>query len=131
MVSFLPVGLIVGRPPSVAGIHSTSSTSTPVTLPFLPMNLFEFRHQRRVHPSSWLELVFRTTGHCGHGVAGLCPTGGLGIISICVTSRAPCLCDVPIQSLPVSPPPITSTCFPRAVIFSFSGISCPARTLFC
>ena len=82
-VSFFPVGRMTGRPPSGLGTHSTSSTSTPQTRPsFVPMKRLEVRHHRRVHPSSWLELVFKITGHCGHGVVGLCPTGGFGMISI-------------------------------------------------
>ena len=89
MTSFLPVGFISGRPPSVFGVHSTSSTSTPVTLLSLPMNLVDDRHLLRSQPSSWLELVRSTCGHCGHGVAGLLPTGGFGMISICVTATAP------------------------------------------
>ena len=36
-------------------------------------------------------------------------SGGIGIISSCVTDSAPCLIEVPIQSEPVSPPPITIT----------------------
>ena len=32
-----------------------------------------------MQPSSWLEVVLRTTGHCGQGVDGLCPTGGWGM----------------------------------------------------
>ena len=35
------------------------------------------------------QVVYSTTGHCGQGVASLCPTGGCGMISICVTLAAP------------------------------------------
>ena len=76
MISFLPVGFMTGRPPAAGVLHSTSSTSTPVTLPFLPMNRLEASDHRRIQPSSCEEVVFSTTGHCGHGVASLCPTGG-------------------------------------------------------
>ena len=38
------------------------------------------------------------------------------MISICATDFAPWRIEVPMQSLPVSPPPITSTSFPRASI---------------
>ena len=38
------------------------------------------------------------------------------MISSCVTDRAPCLIDVPIQSEPVSPPPITITSLSDASI---------------
>ena len=132
MISLRPVGRIVGRPPSAAGCHSTSSTSTPVTLPSgEPRKRLEARHQRRVQPSSWLEVVLNTCGHCGHGVAGLLPTGGLGIISICVTLAAPWRLAVPMQSLPVSPPPITSTRLPLAVTRCSSENVWPASTRFC
>ncbi|CCZ13164.1 unknown [Prevotella sp. CAG:487] len=132
IISFLPVALITGRPPSEAGVHSTSSTSTPLTRPSsVPTKRVEARHQRRSQPSSWLELVFSTCCHCGHGVAGLCPTGGFGIISICITDTAPCLLLVPMQSLPVSPPPITSTRLPLALMWLSPSKVCPASTLFC
>ena len=131
MISFLPVGRMVGRPPSAAGSHSTSSTSTPQTLPFLPMNRLEANDQRRVHPSSWLEVVFRTTGHCGQGVASLWPMGGCGMISICVTLAAPCRTLVPMQSEPVSPPPMTSTRLPLALTSCSFGNVSPSRMRFC
>ena len=89
IISFFPVGFIIERSLTGSGNHSTSSTSTPVTLPFFPRNRLEVRLQRRIQPSSWLEVVFSTAGHCGHGVAGLWATGGLGMISICVTQAAP------------------------------------------
>ena len=131
-VSFLPVGFICGRPPSAAGSHSTVSTSTPRTLPsFVPRKRREARFQRRSHPSSWLEVVLKTRGKAGHGVCGLHPTGGLGMISICITEAAPWRLAVPMQSEPVSPPPMTRTCFPWAVIRSLSLNSFPASTLFC
>ena len=131
MTSFLPVDFMVGRLPSVAGSHSTSSTSTPHTLPFFPMNRVEARDHRRVQPSSWLLVVFSTTGHCGQGVSGLCPMGGWGIISIWVTLTAPWRMLVPIQSDPVSPPPMTSTRLPRALTsWSFGKVS-PSRIWFC
>ena len=110
--SFRPVGFMTGLPPLGLGAHSISSTSTPQTCPFLPTKRVEDKLHRRVQPSSWLLLVFRIRGYCGQGVSGLWPAGGFGRISICVTLRAPCRLLVPMQSLPVSPPPMTSTCFP-------------------
>ena len=131
IVSFLPVGFITGLPVPASGSHSTSSTSAPVTLPFFPMNLRVDRPHLRVHPSSWLLLVFRTRGHCGHGVAGFSPTGGFGIISICVTLEAP-LPDARADAVAsVSPPPITSTFLPFALMRASFGKVCPASTLFC
>ena len=38
------------------------------------------------------------------------------MISSWVTDRAPCRCAVPRQSAPVSPPPMMTTCLPRALI---------------
>lgn len=60
MISFLPVCLICGRPPSGEGTHSTSSTSTPIRLFFSPIKRLEARFHRRIQPSSWLLLVFST-----------------------------------------------------------------------
>ena len=89
MISFLPVSLICGRPLSGEGTHSTSSTSTPIRLFFSPIKRLEVRFHRRIQPSSWLLLVFSTWGYMGQGVAGFCPTGGWGMISIWVTQAAP------------------------------------------
>ena len=55
--------------------------------------------------------------------------GRLGISSNCVTLAAPWRLLVPTQSLPVSPPPMTITCLPSAVIWPLS--LSPATTLFC
>ena len=41
-------------------------------------------------------------------------SGGAGMISSWVTDFAPCRNEVPMQSEPVSPPPITTTCLPPA-----------------
>ena len=43
-------------------------------------------------------------------------SGGVGMISSCVTDAAPCRWEVPRQSAPVSPPPMMITCLPSAVI---------------
>ena len=40
------------------------------------------------------------------------PPAGRGRISSWVTDAAPCRCDVPRQSAPVSPPPMITTCLP-------------------
>ena len=57
------------------------------------------------------------TGQRGHGVRSSwrC-AGGSPSSSICVTEAAPSRCELPTQSAPVSPPPITITCLPAAVI---------------
>ena len=45
-------------------------------------------------------------------------SGGIGMISSCVTVTAPWRKAVPMQSEPVSPPPITTTYLPSAWIGS-------------
>jgi hypothetical protein len=42
--------------------------------------------------------------------------GGIAMISSCVSVRQPWRMEVPTQSVPVSPPPSTSTSLPFAVI---------------
>ena len=48
-------------------------------------------------------------------------SGGFGMISSCVTDSAPWRIEVPMQSEPVSPPPITTTCLPAARIGRLSS----------
>ena len=57
--------------------------------------------------------------------------GGVGIISSWVTLSAPCRIDVPMQSDPVSPPPITTTCLPPARIGWFVPIGSADTRRFC
>ncbi len=68
--------------------------------------------QSRSAPSSCELDVRRTSGHSGHGLAGRRTSAGLGISSTWVTLTAPCRRDVPTQSEPVSPPPMTTTRLP-------------------
>ena len=49
-------------------------------------------------------------------------SGGCGMISKLVTDSAPWRIEVPMQSEPVSPPPITTTCLPVARI----GVTLPS-----
>ena len=51
-------------------------------------------------------------------LASMYESGGAGKSSNCVRLAQPCRFDVPVQSLPVSPPPITITCLPVAKIWS-------------
>ncbi len=54
--------------------------------------------------------------------------------SSCVTEAAPCRFDVPTQSEPVSPPPMTMTCLPLALIVprgAARASSSPATRRFC
>mmetsp|Transcript_5348 Transcript_5348/g.17312 ORF Transcript_5348/g.17312 Transcript_5348/m.17312 type:complete len:337 (-) Transcript_5348:5050-6060(-) len=53
-------------------------------------------------------------GHCGQGLSEARPGGGLGSSSKLTTEVAPWRMAVPMQSLPVSPPPMTITFLPRA-----------------
>ena len=71
---------------------------------------------------------------------GVLVSGGFGISSNWVTCSAPCLLEVPTQSLPVSPPPITTTflflaeikCSAMLLSISFFARgSTPATILFC
>src|SRR5690606_16160150 len=88
-----------------------STTFIPVRRPLLsPRNSFVRIAQCRSPPSSWEDDVINTIGQRGHGLAAsFLFSGGFANNSICVTDFAPCLTDVPTQSEPVSPPPITST----------------------
>ena len=48
-------------------------------------------------------------GHCGQGLFEPRSAGGLGMISKFTSERQPWRSDVPMQSVPVSPPPMTMT----------------------
>src|SRR5450759_4938782 len=101
---------------SFIGFQTTSSTSTPVTLLSVPRNLTVARFQYLSHPSSWEVDVFSIFPKYGQGLLSDLLSGGFGIISIWVILTAFCRVDVPTQSEPVSPPPITRTFFPSALI---------------
>src|SRR6185369_7440550 len=89
-------------------------------LPLLsPTNSLVVMAQCLSQPSSCEEEVRSISGQFGQGVVPSLSAGGLGISSICVTDKAPCLLDVPTQSEPVSPPPITITFLPVASISPF------------
>ena len=53
-------------------------------------------------------------GHSGHGLSGCRVSGGRGKISNWVKLLQPCRIEVPTQSVPVSPPPMTITCLSLA-----------------
>mmetsp|Transcript_8201 Transcript_8201/g.19982 ORF Transcript_8201/g.19982 Transcript_8201/m.19982 type:complete len:290 (-) Transcript_8201:1280-2149(-) len=53
-------------------------------------------------------------GHCGQGLSLARLSGGCGSSSKFTTEVAPWRIEVPMQSLPVSPPPITTTFLPLA-----------------
>src|SRR5690606_41251083 len=70
--------------------------------------------QMRTTPSTREELVLMVKGQNGQGFSSFLNIGGIGMISKLVTDFAPCLLEVPTQSEPVSPPPITMTFLPWA-----------------
>ena len=66
-------------------------------------------------PSSCEDEVRILSGQSGQVSALFSCSGGCGMISSWVTEAAPWRFEVPTQSEPVSPPPITMTCLPLAV----------------
>ena len=74
----------------------------------------------RAAPSAWLDEVRSLSGQFGQVSALFSFSGGMGMISSCATETAPWRKDVPMQSDPVSPPPITTTCLSVARIGSIS-----------
>ena len=56
-------------------------------------------------------------GQRGHGLLAARSAGGWGSNSKFTRLSQPCLSDVPIQSVPVSPPPMTMTFLPLADIY--------------
>ena len=97
-------------------LASTRTQCSVVTRPFSPENFVVITAKSRSTPSSWLDEVRSFIGHCGQ-VSGLFSfSGGCGMISKLVTDSAPWRIEVPMQSEPVSPPPITTTCLSVARI---------------
>ena len=75
----------------------------------------ELRRAHGVHPLAALlvgarDAVEHRVG--GPRLAAGRSSPGCGMISRLVTEAAPWRCDVPMQSAPVSPPPMTTTCLP-------------------
>ena len=63
---------------------------------------------------SWLDEVRSFSGQFGQVIILSSALGGIARISSCVTLSAPWRMEVPMQSEPVSPPPITTTFLPAA-----------------
>ena len=73
-------------------------------------------------------------GQSGQTSALSSRTGGVAMISIWVIEAAPWRPEVPMQSEPVSPPPMTTTCLPLALIApsgAATSSGSPALRLFC
>ncbi len=120
---------------SVPGIGwnfaSTRAQCSVFTWPFSPENFVVSTAKSRSTPSSWLDEVRSFSGHSGQ-VSGLFScSGGFGMISKLVTDSAPWRIEVPMQSEPVSPPPITTTCLPAARIGAASPGGSPLTRRFC
>ena len=100
----------VGLPPSSFFSQRTFTVVKPFSLPSLSATNFlvMMLHSRWI-PSSCDEVVLSLKGQNGHGWSSVRVSEGFGIISKLVTLVAPWRFDVPIQSEPVSPPPITTT----------------------
>ena len=107
-------------------MHSSSLTS-----PFSPKKRLVATLKSRAAPSAWLDEVRSLSGQFGQVSALFSFSGGMGMISSCVTETAPWRKEVPMQSEPVSPPPITTTCLPSARIGSTSPSGSPETRRFC
>ena len=112
-------------------LSSTRTQSSAVTTPFSPRKLRVMTAKSRSAPSSWLDEVRSFSGQLGQ-VSSLSSTlGGVGMISSWVTLSAPWRIEVPMQSEPVSPPPMTTTCLPAARIGSLVPTGSPDTRRFC
>ena len=102
-----------------------------MTTPFSPSKATVFTAKSRSAPSSWLEEVRSFNGQFGQvSILSSC-FGGIGMISSWVTLRAPWRIEVPMQSEPVSPPPMTTTRLPAATIDAFVPIGSLETRRFC
>src|SRR3982075_2132319 len=95
-------------------LSSTCTQCSFCTLPSTPENFCVSTANSRLAPSAWLDEVRIFKGQFGQVTPLFSCSGGGGMISSCVTDSAPCRNDLPMQSDPVSPPPITTTCLPPA-----------------
>src|SRR3546814_12985412 len=91
--------------------HSSASI-----LPLLPIARLVTTAQSRSQPSSCEDEVRSFRGQPGQVSVLFSFAGGLGMISSWVTDAAPWRFEVPPPSDPGSPPPITTTSLPVAVI---------------
>ena len=120
---------VPGTSVSLPSLNWTCAVRSALTLPLSPTNSLVETANSRAAPSSWLDEVRSLIGQYGHTSGLFSCSGGMGITSNCVTLLAPWRLLVPTQSLPVSPPPMTMTCLPLALMASFS--LSPALARFC
>ncbi len=110
--------------PSAPFTHSTRTHSSAVICPFAPDGALG-RHRPVALAAFLLRGEVRSlSGQSGQTSALFSCTGGFGRISSWVTEAAPWRLEVPMQSEPVSPPPITTTCLPLAVIVPSGAARC-------
>ncbi len=129
IVNSVPGTSCIAIAPLSSFTHSTWQPVRRSTLPSLPSKRLVATAKSRLAPSSWELDVRSLSGQYGQ-VRGLSScSGGCGSSSKFMTDFAPWRMEVPMQSLPVSPPPITTTCLPvaRSCPCTFS----PATTRFC
>src|ERR1017187_7197296 len=105
-------GISLGLP----SFHSRRTAFRPVSLPFLPTNSLVATDQSRSQPSSWEEELRNLFGQKGQVRGLFSRSGGFGSSSNWVTLTAPWRLAVPTQSEPVSPPQMTTTFLPAALI---------------
>ena len=105
------------EPGTFSNLPSFISTSTFLT-PVSPCSLPKAKRTIRSRPAGLhllaLQRLLRDRsplrfGHVGQGLLGSRLSGGLGNSSKFTKLLQPCRKDVPMQSVPVSPPPITIT----------------------
>ena len=109
----------LGCPRSASASRRRARTSSPVTDAVLALERrCVVTANSRSAPSSWLDDVRSFSGQLGQVSSLSSRFGGIGMISSWVTLSAPWRIEVPMQSEPVSPPPITTTCLPPARIGS-------------
>ena len=87
-----------------------------MTLPSLPVKPVVEIENSALAPSAWLDEMRSFSGQLRPRQRLISFSGGFGMISSCVTDLAPWRNDVPMQSEPVSPPPMTMTCLSLAEI---------------
>ena len=115
--STMSAGISNSLPGISLNLSSTRAQTSLVTLPPLPSKRLVVTAKSRLAPSACDDDVRIFSGQFGQDSALFSFSGGAGMISSCVTLLAPWRIEVPMQSLPVSPPPMTTTCLALGEIF--------------